>query len=141
VKYVDLYQITTRRGRYPPYATCRGTGGDLNHGEGQGGGLAELQLPGGGPGAVHGGGRRRGRRRRRQHQRRLLLVAEQCSGRRPPLRVLAAAVQRRVRLPRDQPHPPARAAAARVRPLRAFPRHLPRYAGFFASVAGSPEVK
>lgn len=60
VNYADLYQqITTRRGRYSPSATCRGTGGDLSHSEGPGGSLAELQLPGGGPDAVHGGGVRR----------------------------------------------------------------------------------
>ncbi|CAN6311954.1 unnamed protein product, partial [Urochloa humidicola] len=54
-------------------------------------------------------------------------LSEQGPGCQAPLLVLAFAVQWRVCLPRDQPPDgPARAAAARVLPLCAFPRQLPR---------------
>ncbi|CAO2152584.1 unnamed protein product [Urochloa humidicola] len=54
-------------------------------------------------------------------------LSEQGPGCQAPLLVLASAIQRRVCLPRDQPRDaPARAAAARVLSICAFPRQLPR---------------
>jgi hypothetical protein len=86
-----------------------------------------VQFPRGEPGAVHGR-----RRRRKQHQLRLLLVPEPRARRRAPLRVLAAAGQPRLRVARHQPaHAAAPAASARVLPLRALSRGLPRYLLFF----------